>query len=228
MTSENMNERLNHLPVEEIVDLKGVIEVTDLEALAFSGEGEDIFTIAAIGKIGWLWGIHDNSQLIGAVELLRQKDPGKGFIHGVIIHPETQYKGAGTRLIRFTEEQALKNGMNQLECTIAPTNGASLCAFLNKCGYKGEKFIRDCYGPGGHRLWVSRNLEEPVKPFDYRDILKRQAEGQPVYFVEDNDYSALEELLSRKGMEVIGIVKQHESGQSINLLCIINADVIVR
>jgi GNAT superfamily N-acetyltransferase len=212
-------EIIKSLPVRLVTDAYGAMEVTELERLAFKGDGEDVFTIATLGKIGWLWGAYDDGILVGAVEVFRQRDSNKGFIHGVIVHPDAQYKGLGTRLISYSEDEALKAGIDQIECTIAATNGASLRAFLNNSGYHASKYLPDCYGEGGHRLWVAKNLKEPTEPFNHHSMLKRHLLGEKVFFVADDDCSSIEKHFQDEEMAVVGVVKPAESGFGKNLLC---------
>lgn len=218
-------EELKHLPIKLITDSCGAMAVTGLEKLAFKGNGEDIFTLATLGKIGWLWGAYDDGVLVGAIEVFRQNDPKKGFIHGVIIHPDAQYKGLGTRLIKDAEGKAINDGIEQMECTIAPTNGASLRAFLNNSGYQASKYLSNCYGDCEHRLWVVKNLKSPTQVYDYKDMLEKQENGETVYFVEDDDYGSLESLLKDDRLKVIGISKPEETGASKNLLCVVRTNV---
>lgn len=219
------NPSSSNLTVELITSSQGAQEITALEALVFNGEGEDIFTVVTLGKIGWMWGVRDEGQLIGGIEVFRQKDASKGFIHGLIVNPNYQYNGLGSQLIQYAEKQALVEGITTLECTIATTNGASLNAFINKSGYTADQFIPDCYGEGVHRLWVSRDMTKKPAIFDYEEMLGRQQKGEPVFFVEDGNYPTIQQLLQARDYMVVGVINgtKHEFGR--NHLCIINKNI---
>jgi predicted GNAT superfamily acetyltransferase len=212
LTNGHLTEHLAHLPVGLIEDTQGVMELTD---------GEDIYTLALIAKTGWIWGARDNGKLVGAVEFVQNKDPKKGFIHGVVVDPEDQYHGLGTRLVMHTMQEAFNHGITKIEATIAPTNGPSLRVFLNNCGYHASGFYPDFYGEGEHRLWVERDLGVSVVKFDYEEMLDRQTSNPSIIFVEHDNYGEIQTLLEPKDLAVVGVVKTSESHAPMkNLLCI--------
>jgi ribosomal protein S18 acetylase RimI-like enzyme len=207
--------KLDIFPLETNPDLLALV---DLEAKAFGGVGEDIFTLATVAKIGSIHGIKDMGKLVGAIEFLQQEKPHHGFIHGVVVDPSEQYSGLGTRLIKHAEKEAVEKGNHVMECTISPTNGASLRAFVNHCGYRGVKFIPDCYGPGEHRLWITRDLTQNPVHFNYHEKVQAQQDGEYVVFVQEDDFKAISDLFD-SNMTMTGVIKASECGNCKNLLC---------
>jgi len=218
-TNGRLTEHLAHLPVELITDTKGAMDVVKLEAAAFNGNGEDAFTLVALAKTSWIWGVRDGGELVGALEFLPTRDPESGFIHGIVVKPEDQYHGLGTRIIAHAMQEAWNQGFRKVEATIATTNGPSLRAFLNNHGFMATSFIPDCYGPDEHRLWVSRNMTRQVTPFNYPYMLEKQSLGEAVCFVEEDNYNGIAVLLNGSNA-VVGVVRAEESGAPKNLLCI--------
>jgi GNAT superfamily N-acetyltransferase len=212
--------------VKEVFSQQGLEEVLRLEALAFHGDGEDIYTLAMIAKVGWILGLSQigSPTLEGAVELLPSRDARVGFIHGVVVDPEKKSKGIGGALIAEAEKVARGAGMTKIEATIAPTNGASLKAFLNKSGYSATRFYPDFYGEGEHRFWVEKDLAGDKPPFDehsWRELYQTQLYPDHHVLVPDTDYSNLGELVNDRGYHAIGLIRPANSGHTQNLLYLV-------
>lgn len=202
---------------------KEMANLVNLESAAFKGQGEDIFTLAMIAEVGWVLGAFtEASKLTGAIEILPTKKPGLGFIHGLIVEPEWQYKGIGGDLLKIAEDHAKANGFDSLACTISPSNGPSLNAFINKSGFKGTEFYYDYYGPGEHRFWVEKKLDRDKPDFDENGIGQTIKKGLPSnhLFIAENDFSGLDHLLNYEHGIVNGVVRPKFSGLSQNILVV--------
>lgn len=205
----------------QLLDKDYLEQVVHLEDLAFKGEGEDAFTIAMIGIVGWILGTvpEDVNELIGAIELVPTKEPGVGFIHGAIVHPEWQFQGIGDFLLKELEKEAINEGLTKLVCTISPTNGASLNMFLNKNGFTATEFHFDYYGEGEHRLWVEKDLSSNSAGFQesqWQAVFKLNPGG--LTSVEEDDYQKIATLLNEQNYQAIGVVRPKYSGHHKNLL----------
>jgi ribosomal protein S18 acetylase RimI-like enzyme len=212
--------------VKQVTSLIDLQRVLNLETLAFDGQGEDIYSLAMIAKVGWILVLlqEDSQAPQGAVELVPTKDHEVGFIHGVVVNPCAQGNGAGAILIANTERIAREAGMRQIDATIAPTNGASLNVFLNKSGYRAVHFYPNFYGDGEHRFWVTRDISQAQAPFDednWRDLYQTQAYPSQHLLVPDSDYESLEQLVNEQHYQVIGVIRPSKSGQSQNLLYLV-------
>lgn len=203
-----------------------IVKTTEIEAMAFDGHGEDIYTIAMIAKVGWILGYPKNpfAELSGVLELLPVKDEKSLFVHGVAVDPKTQYKGMGVELIQDALAIAKKERKTGVSATIAPTNGASLNAFLNKNGFSATHFHFNFYGEGEHRLWVEKDLTKELPGFDeeyFGLFYQTQKHPHQHEIVEDDDYNVLNELINVKGYVVIAVVRPKYSGHNKNLLYLV-------
>lgn len=231
-SSELLSDAAEIIPVTSPQDIAKVVQV---ESVAFGGEGEDIYTLAMIAKVGWIFAVPspDTQNFQAAIELVPTKYPGVGFIHGVAVNPEVQSNGQngngkqklGTKLIAKAESIAKDAGMEQIDATIAPTNGASLNAFLNKSGYRATHFYPNFYGEGEHRFWVSKNINQEFREFpeaDWKRVLwnTQRHEGQH-RIVHEDDYTILATLLNDEGYIAIGIIRPQYSGFDRNVLYLV-------
>lgn len=71
----------------------------------------------------------------------------------ILIHPERQGQGRGTKLLQRVEQEITKRGGRML---IIDTSGVpefeQTRAFYKKCGYKAEARIRDFYATGDDKV----------------------------------------------------------------------------
>ena len=199
--------------------------LTALESQAFNGQGEDIFTLRMVQEIGWVYTAMNSQlpKLLGAVELLQTKEPGLGFIHGILVEPECQYHGIGAELLKYVEEEAREIGLNRLSCTISPTNGASLNIFINKSGYQATKFEWDYYGQNEHRLWVEKQLttaqSNNMEQY-FGELIKSKTISHDFLSVLDDDYSGLDEALNLNNGRLVSLVRPKYSGFNSNCLIV--------
>lgn len=194
-----------------------IAQATEIEAKAFNGNGEDIYTLAMIAKVGWLIGYpkNPNAPIEGVLELVPSKDGESLFIHGVAVDPEKKYNGAGVKLIADAITVAKKEGRTKLSATIAPTNGPSINAFLNKHGFKATHFYPNFYGEGEHRLWVEKDLTADEYLFDednWEAFYSTQKYENQHLLVADTHYAILENLINKEHYQVVGLVRPEKSG----------------
>jgi len=193
------------------VDKKHISDIVQLEAHAFNGQGEDIYTLAMIAEVGWVFlALGNMGQLTGAIEIVPTKKPEQGFIHGLVVEPEFQGNGVGAELIKYAENSAQKQGFSSLACTIAPWNGPSLNAFINKSCFQGVGFSYDYYGPGEHRLWVEKELGTSSPP----------TKSQGVQILQADQFDDMHELINQQGYVVNGVVRPNSTGHMQNGLSI--------
>ncbi len=198
-------------------------DIVNLEAAAFNGQGEDIYTLMMIAKTGWILGAFTEvAKLAGAVEIVPSMKPGQAFIHGLIVEPQFQYNGVGAEILKHTEDRAKEFGFQEIACTIAPWNGASLNTFINKAGYEATGFEFDCYGEGEHRLWVKKTLGSNKPSFPEVAMGNLLSSGLPEGYgaLFEDDFSGLDSMLNSQEWTIQGIVRPKYSGLPKNSLIV--------
>lgn len=189
-----------------VQDVADIARVVDLENVSFHGNGEDIYTLAMITKVGWIIATkNDNEILTGAIEVLPTRNPNEAFIHGLCIREEDRGKGIGAKLMQKTlkllEEEC---GIKRFSATVSPTNGPSLNILMNKNGFEGTSFYPNFYGRGEDRLFVHRAENG------------RSSECEPMY-VLGTDTEALHHFVNEQRYRVIG-VKRPDNPTNNNFL----------
>lgn len=187
----------------------GLSELITLEEIAFGGHGEDAYTLKMIDTVGIILGATApvGGSLVGAIEVLpiwkHTISEKQAFIHGVLVHPDYQSHGLGSMLIEQVTQKAILEGYETVSATIAPSNGSSLKAFLNKNHFLGTMFQKNFYGSGEHRFWVQK------------DVKYHKKEPGIGLLVGCQEYDKLEDLIGNGGWVADGI--QPKAGGSYDI-----------
>ncbi len=216
-----------------ILRIQDIIEAVEVDSAAFGGEGEDVFTLATISKIGVLVGVWSKSEdTLAAVQELVPTLSKYMFVHGTVVRPKYQGRGLGSYLNCDVLDGIVEHfGLAGVARTVSPANGPNLHILLNKLGYRAVKFILDCYGMGEHRLWLEKPLGYVV-PQEHSEqrygqqlaqgsipILTEEPERLPPRFGVVSDHYEMMKHLNR-GYAVVAQVRPRfvESGGTCNYL----------
>ena len=158
----------------------------------------------------WILGAWLEEILVGAVQMVPSIKPDTAVIVYTAVNAQMRGRGIGTLLHRERERFLRENGRTKVVSAVAPWNGPSLNCLLNKRGYIGTQYLRDCYLKGEDKLKVEKDLLVPhnLTPRKNSKVVEVHARNR---FLSSSARAKLESLINMEGFQVTKLVRNGRS-----------------
>lgn len=131
-----------------------VIEtLVKLEREAFGEGGLNKWHLIPLIRHGRVFLIRSEGAIAGLIEyMLDWQFPRKAYMVGISTDRRRRGQGLATRLLEESFSWLQREGIQEIELTVAPDNFAAVALYERKLGFTVVELRTDEYGPGENRL----------------------------------------------------------------------------
>lgn len=146
--------------VELIQRIKpGIIkQLVDIETNNFGGDaGLNEWTLVPLIRHGRVFVYWHEDKPVGLCQYMRDwEQPWKAYLVGISINAQVRNRGYGTSLLRESFSYLASENVREVELTVSPGNLEAIVLYQEKLGFMVVDFWEHEYGPGQHRVVMSR------------------------------------------------------------------------
>ena len=185
-----------------------LMEISYNEALSLSSEPNLAHS--------WVLGAWLGEILVGAVQIVPSVHPDTAVIVDTTVAPQMRGRGIGTLLHKEREKLLRGKGRTKIISAVAPWNGPSLNCLLNKSGYRGTRYLRDCYSKGEDKLMMQKDLlaSQNSMPRENTEVVEVHSRDE---FLGSDARTRLEIIINNEGFQVIKLVR-NKNNQNYSLI----------
>ena len=138
-------------------------QLIKLEEDAFSNY-LDAYGLVPLIMYGSVFVLYYQGKIVGTARYFRSwQDPYRAHLSTLIINSNYQGLGLASRLLEYTLDWLLREGIRGVELTVDPKNRAACHLYLNKFNFLLKGYQEDVYGAGEDRLILFLSLNEGLK-----------------------------------------------------------------
>ncbi|NPV90549.1 MAG: GNAT family N-acetyltransferase [Firmicutes bacterium] len=128
-------------------------QIVQLENEAFGADGLTEWVLVPLVRHGRVYCLTIGNRLVGAAQYLRDWDnPELAYLVGIAVAKSHQGQGWGTELMKESMRSMSRDGIRELELTVAPDNRGAVEVYKRKLGFVEAGYRRNEYGEGRDRL----------------------------------------------------------------------------